>query len=872
MALTLWGTEISYDEKTVSLLEFSMFLEQRAKKSASDFLNIGIQKKLGWLIPGTAFLEEEMLRVCDDVTSYITEHDILAVPNWNMFLEPWVTIAENSKLLMLTLNKALIADCTNEVREQANQAYRNSMANSEGLGFGIISNSLAAHFIYAMQAAEKEAKNKRAAEKAASAVWDKSNPVAKANELTIKTYHETHEPFVLDTLANFYTNVESFIYIGAGYDKKIIDEQIRNAKDILTSSSGDVHNEIVQALGRNICCGEAVLFAIKNGLVDDGFIEFCNHAPVILLKKSVGPIVDWLAKEKRVNQLYNRPIFNEKTRNFLDVVQKIYLCCDKEKHELYAQILDGAFAEEINYVYTACYDLFHGQATIEQRTEKGSHISISNDAVVLLCTLCNEVRCSKLIELIHRAELSLPIEASAINILVANINKTIDERHAEILRIREETEKKKADEIKKAAEKEAQMKILEKQKTEKALKISIVTAIMIVLAVVAISVCSKMATYSKAMEMKENGQFTSAAIAFGKMGDYKDAKEQSYILWNEVAQRNTLATSGAHTVGLRSNGTLVAAGRNYGLLDEYLGQCNVSNWTDIVAIDTGKWHTVGLKADGTVVAVGGNRNYSSEVDTGQCNVTGWTDVVAIAAGSDFTVGLINNGTVIAVGNNEHGQCNTSGWSDIISIALGQDYTVGLKKDGTVVAVGSEYLDLWGTYAGQCEVSGWTDIVAIAVGDEHTVGLKSNGNVVAVGDNEYGQCNVSGWADVITIVASGRHTVGLKSNGTVIAVGSNYDIWNDHYYGQCEVSKWTDIVTITASDWHTVGLKSDGTVVATGNNEYGQCNVSEWRDIVAIVAGWDCTFGLKSDGTVVACGRNEYGECDVLSWTDIRMPE
>jgi alpha-tubulin suppressor-like RCC1 family protein len=53
-----------------------------------------------------------------------------------------------------------------------------------------------------------------------------------------------------------------------------------------------------------------------------------------------------------------------------------------------------------------------------------------------------------------------------------------------------------------------------------------------------------------------------------------------------------------HTVGLKSDGTMVAAGDN-----DY-GQCNVGAWTDIIEIAAGYSHTVGLKADGTVLAAG----------------------------------------------------------------------------------------------------------------------------------------------------------------------------------------------------------------------------------------------------------------------------
>ena len=95
-------------------------------------------------------------------------------------------------------------------------------------------------------------------------------------------------------------------------------------------------------------------------------------------------------------------------------------------------------------------------------------------------------------------------------------------------------------------------------------------------------------------------------------------------------------------------------------------------------IRAGSWYTVGLKSDGTVVAVGSN-------SLGQCDVEGWTDIVAASAGSVYTVGLKSDGTVVAVGNNSSGQCDVEGWTDIVAVSAGSMHTVGLKSDGTVVA-------------------------------------------------------------------------------------------------------------------------------------------------------------------------------------------
>ena len=446
-----------------------------------------------------------------------------------------------------------------------------------------------------------------------------------------------------------------------------------------------------------------------------------------------------------------------------------------------------------------------------------------------------------------------------------------------------------------------------KKKTKKVLTIAGIAAAMIaILAAVFIFFIRPSTMYKNAQEYEQNGEITKAAIAYGKAGNFKDAHEKSFALWNDAAVRETIATGSEHTVGLKSDGTMVAVGEN----DD--GQRDVSEWTDIVAISAGEDHTVGLKSNGTVVAVGTNYD-------GRCDVSEWTDIVAISAGGSHTVGLKSDGTVVAVGYNYDGRCGVSEWTDIVAISAGDKHTVGLKSDGTVVAVGeNDY--------GQCDVSEWTDIVAISAGYFHTVGLKSDGTVVAVGHNYDGQCDVSNWTYIVAISAGGSHTVGLKSDGTVVAVGGNY-------FGQCDVSEWTDIVAISAGRIHTVGLKSDGTVVAVGENDDGKCDVDSWKNIklpasfspeemaaknaekaenayaeaqklekdgkaaeAAIAYGkagnfkdaheksfalWNDvavrntvlatlynTVGIKSDGTVVAVGYNDDGRCDVGAWTDI----
>jgi hypothetical protein len=287
----------------------------------------------------------------------------------------------------------------------------------------------------------------------------------------------------------------------------------------------------------------------------------------------------------------------------------------------------------------------------------------------------------------------------------------------------------------------------------------------------------------------------------------------------------------------------------------------------------GIFHTVGLKSDGTVVAVGSfdTTPVLGENLTGWLDVGNWTHILQVAAGSLCTLGLESNGTVVVAAPNytqigiNATWFDVGNWTDIIQVSEGAVHTVGLESDETVIAVGDD------SY-GQCDIGAWTHIVQVSAGSDHTVGLESNGAVVAVGDNSYGQCDVGNWTGIVQVSAGWFHTVGLKCDGTVIAVG-------DNSYGQCDVGNWTDIVQVSAGGTHTVGLKADGTVVAVGWNGYGQCDVGNWTDIIQVAAaggngalwyipGWmwgGNTLGVRSDGTVVAVGINSSGQCNVSGW-------
>lgn len=66
-------------------------------------------------------------------------------------------------------------------------------------------------------------------------------------------------------------------------------------------------------------------------------------------------------------------------------------------------------------------------------------------------------------------------------------------------------------------------------------------------------------------------------------------EEMSSLDLDIQLNNTTISTSGQTTIAVKKDGTVVAVGKNT------YGECNVSDWTDIIAVSGNLAHTVGLK-------------------------------------------------------------------------------------------------------------------------------------------------------------------------------------------------------------------------------------------------------------------------------------
>lgn len=137
------------------------------------------------------------------------------------------------------------------------------------------------------------------------------------------------------------------------------------------------------------------------------------------------------------------------------------------------------------------------------------------------------------------------------------------------------------------------------------------------------------ATVAEMDSVYTEGDFINAAVQFESFGDYKDSKKFAVICYEKAEE---------------------AAEKETEEEERRRKEIDLQRKKSAKRIAAGAYHTVGLCADGTVVAVGSSAE-------GQCDVSDWTEIVSISARHDHTMGLCADGTVVAVGCNDYGQCN-----------------------------------------------------------------------------------------------------------------------------------------------------------------------------------------------------------------------
>jgi hypothetical protein len=237
-----------------------------------------------------------------------------------------------------------------------------------------------------------------------------------------------------------------------------------------------------------------------------------------------------------------------------------------------------------------------------------------------------------------------------------------------------------------------------------------------------------------------------------------------------------------------------------------------SGWTNLVTLSAGNAHTLALRGDGSVLAAGAN-------DFGQVTLPdGLSRSVGVAAGGAHSLALRESSTILAWGANDFGQTNVpAGLSNVLAVAAGSAHSVALLAGGTVTVFGGETADISTIPATA------TNVTAIAAAAKYTIALRRDGQAVVWGSDLNGLDILPIDATNLAAVAAGAsHVVCLRADGAVVA-------WGDDTYGQATVpAAVSNAVAVAAGGYHSLAILADGSVVGWGAGTDGRQD--EWPHV------------------------------------------
>lgn len=367
---------------------------------------------------------------------------------------------------------------------------------------------------------------------------------------------------------------------------------------------------------------------------------------------------------------------------------------------------------------------------------------------------------------------------------------------------------------------------------------------------------------------------------------------------------DTIAAGTNHTLVIRNNNTLWAAGDNsYGQLGvaDIDSSAGVKVLSDVTYAEANDNVSFAIDSKGTLYGWGDNGSGQISAGTTSYMVNKplklMDNVAAVSAGMDHTVALTNDGTAYGWGSNTYGQLGmaennskngaTVIMKDVADIAAGDGFTLLVTKSGELYGCGlndNGQLGLSNFKDQNTPTKSLSGVSRVEAGAAHTVALKTDGSVWTTGLNDCGQLGQR-YADtteytfdnvpldnVAYVFAGGNSSGALTTSGRLYTWGDNaygqlHNGSSDNEYTPDDVA--SGVVSIAFGDHHSAMLKSNGTLSTVGMGVYGELFSSiasssvtpqlTVKDVISYSAGTDHAAAVTSSGALYTWGNNDCGQ-------------
>ena len=336
-------------------------------------------------------------------------------------------------------------------------------------------------------------------------------------------------------------------------------------------------------------------------------------------------------------------------------------------------------------------------------------------------------------------------------------------------------------------------------------------------------------------------------------------------------------------------------------------------------------HTLVLRADGTLWAAGANTN--GQLGLGHADPTGLpqkidlANVVAAAAGDLHSLAVTSDGALYAWGSNLDGQLGLKTWAreyfvtpqsvmtGVKAVAAGTGFSVIIKTDGSVWACGKNDRGSYQLGTGTSYQQRSNEFIKVqlpaenfvkaAAGSSYTLALTESGAVYSWGNNAKGTLGVEKWdsesrftpvriaADkkIADIAAGASFSFMIDDKGQLYGNGSSYlgnGLAADRLAGE-PIGGMSNCRSVSAGPNHVFVVKTDGSLWAWGENSDGQLGLGNYdlkstpvqvggvAHVQSVSTNDRHTLFITADGKFWGIGYNGVGRLCNASTVSTNIP-